>query len=344
MYNAYRESWLVDRYAATVAQAFGHRPCVDLIAGGTNGVIVAAVDAADQDCSTIHPGSRPLTRALAAGDRTTAPAPVSDDRPFPYLLTPSIPSQYLLVLLGILLVSLAAVGFSGGRPGRLRPYADLALLGAAFLLLETRGVTRFALLFGTTWLVNALVFAGVLVGVLVAVEITRRLPRPPSRVTSYALLAVSLLVTAFVPSSALLQLPVAARLVAAVAVTFAPIIAANIVFAARFAGTADATAAFGANLLGAMVVVDHAVRPRLPGVGSVQAAKAAVTRSSRPADAAASAARWRVARAAAIRPALICARSRRPSRSACSSARSLSEPGVRAKASSACSSSETAAS
>jgi hypothetical protein len=50
----------------------------------------------------------------------------------------------------------------------LRPYADPALLGAAFLLLETRGVTRFALLFGTTWLVNALVFAGVLVGVLVA--------------------------------------------------------------------------------------------------------------------------------------------------------------------------------
>ena len=59
--------------------------------------------------------------------------------------------------------------------------------------------------------------------------------------------------TAFVPSSALLQLPVPARLVAAIAVTFAPIIAANIVFAARFAGTADPTAAFGANLLGAMV-------------------------------------------------------------------------------------------
>src|SRR3954470_14618422 len=253
MYNAYRESWLVDRYVATVSQAFGHRPCVDLIAGGTNGVIVAGGDAAEQHCSTVPPRSRPLTRALAAGDRSTAPAPVSDDRPFPYLLTPSIPSQYLLVLLGILLVSAAAVGFSGGRPARLRPYADLALLGAAFLLLETRGVTRFALLFGTTWLVNALVFAGVLVGVLAAVEITRRLPRPPSRLTSYSLLAVSLAVTAFVPSSALLQLPVAARLVAAIVVTFAPIIAANIVFAARFAGTADPTAAFGANLLGAMV-------------------------------------------------------------------------------------------
>jgi hypothetical protein len=89
--------------------------------------------------------------------------------------------------------------------------------------------------------------------VLVAVEITRRLPRPPSRPASYGLLAASLVLTAVVPTASLLQLPVLARLVVAVLVTFAPILAANIVFAARFAGTEDSTAAFGANLLGAMV-------------------------------------------------------------------------------------------
>jgi hypothetical protein len=195
-----------------------------------------------------------VTSAMAAaGQPGAAPAPVGDDRPFPYLRTPSIPGRYLLVLLGILLASALAVRAAGTGTRRLRPYVDLAFLGAAFLLLETRGVTRFALLFGTTWLVNALVFAGVLVGVLLAVEITRRLPRPPSRPVAYALLAASLAVTAFVPNQTLLALPVPARLVAAVAVTFAPIIAANIVFAARFAGTPDATAAFAANLLGAMV-------------------------------------------------------------------------------------------
>ena len=51
----------------------------------------------------------------------------------------------------------------------MRPYADLFFMGAAFLLLETKNVASFALLFGTTWLVNALVFAGVLVTVLAAV-------------------------------------------------------------------------------------------------------------------------------------------------------------------------------
>ncbi len=35
-------------------------------------------------------------------------------------------------------------------------------MGAAFLLLETKSVVQFALLFGTTWFVNALVFGGIL--------------------------------------------------------------------------------------------------------------------------------------------------------------------------------------
>ena len=51
----------------------------------------------------------------------------------------------------------------------------------------------------------------------------------------------------------LLGLPVLPRLAAAVALAFAPIFCANVVFAKRFAETADATSAFGANLLGAML-------------------------------------------------------------------------------------------
>ena len=60
-------------------------------------------------------------------------------------------------------------------------YRDLFLLGAAFLLLETRSVIGFALYFGTTWFVNALVFAGVLLAVLAAVEFTHRGVRRGSR-------------------------------------------------------------------------------------------------------------------------------------------------------------------
>ena len=52
------------------------------------------------------------------------------------------------------------------RPGRCGATATCSCSVSAFLLLETKNVTGFALLFGTTWLVNAFVFAGVLLAVL----------------------------------------------------------------------------------------------------------------------------------------------------------------------------------
>jgi hypothetical protein len=95
------------------------------------------------------------------------------------------------------------------------------------------------------------VFAGVLVAVLLAVEVTRRRPTPSLPVV-YAFLGAGLLLAWAVPSSWLLSLPLPLRAVTAVTIAFLPIFAANVVFAKRFASTADPTTAFGANLLGAM--------------------------------------------------------------------------------------------
>ncbi|HUK86802.1 MAG TPA: MFS transporter, partial [Terriglobales bacterium] len=54
-----------------------------------------------------------------------------------------------------------------------------------------KNVVQFALLFGTTWFVNALVFFGILLAVLAAVEVARRLRLPPARLL-YLLLAAAL--------------------------------------------------------------------------------------------------------------------------------------------------------
>ena len=54
-------------------------------------------------------------------------------------------------------------------------------MGAAFLLLETKNVVQFALLFGTTWFVNSLVFAGILLARLGAVEVARHVRLPGRR-------------------------------------------------------------------------------------------------------------------------------------------------------------------
>jgi tRNA1(Val) A37 N6-methylase TrmN6 len=257
MYNFYRQQWLVDRLAGTLDAAFGHAPCVyEDPKRGSLAVLTAGLTPADQTCTT------PWVRAAGT------PPPASDDKPFLYLQTSSIPSLYRTALGLIILCSAVAIAAvlvanagSGGRgaAGRLRAqaaemwsYRDLFLLGAAFLLLETRSVTAFALYFGTTWFVNALVFAGVLVAVLAAVELTHRVRTPPLTVM-YPVLIGGLALSWLVPSGALLSLSVVPRAVVAIVIAFLPIFAANVIFAKRFSSTSDAPMAFGTNLLGAIV-------------------------------------------------------------------------------------------
>ena len=242
MYNLYRESWLVDRYAATLEAAFGHAPCVSKLDGEALAVITIGVSPEGVTC----PADEVWTRTSATPD------PVKDNRPFPYLRTPSIPSFYLVALALILLVSLLLVRLVGGPLSGMRSHLDLFFMGVAFLLLETKNVVQFALLFGTTWLVNALVFGGVMLSVLLAVIISRRVVIKKLLIP-YVLLGVAIVVGWLIPQSSLLSLGLPLRLLTACVLAFAPIFLANVIFAQRFRDTSDSANAFAANLIGAMV-------------------------------------------------------------------------------------------
>jgi SAM-dependent methyltransferase len=240
MYNYYREPWLIDRLGGTAADAFGHDPCIDRFAAN-QAVVTVALDPANQVCGA---STYPLPAERLA--------PATDDAPFLYYQGGGIPAIYLWTLFGILLISLIAVRALGGPFRTMRPYADLFFMGAAFLLLETKNVATFALLFGTTWLVNALVFGGVLIVVLAAVETTRRFRTPPLPVV-FALIAASLALCYVIKPDWLLALPFWPRLIVAVLLAFIPIYLANIAFSKRFSQSGDSTAAFGVNLLGAIL-------------------------------------------------------------------------------------------
>ena len=186
------------------------------------------------------------------GDRTRA-APATDDYPFPYLRD-ALDSRLLPRDDRIDPPRFAVVWFVS-RPGRLRrwfAYIDLFFMGAAFLLLETKYVVQFALLFGTTWFVNSLVFAGVLLSVLPQ-SWSHSTSRSGSRAPLYLVLLGALVVGGLVPAGWLLGLPPIPRFFVAVTLAFAPIFIANLVFTQRFKDVGSSTTAFGANLLGAMV-------------------------------------------------------------------------------------------
>jgi Spermine/spermidine synthase domain len=242
MYNYYREQWLVDRYAGTLQTVFGRPPCVDTVGKvGWFALLMVGLDRNGVACRTAwDPRSRMV------------PAPSSDDYPFPYLRTPSIPPLYLLTLALILLASLVLIRGAAGPLGEMRSYLDLFFMGAAFLLLETKNVVQFALLFGTTWFVNALVFFGILLAVLGAVEVARRVRfREPALL--YVALFGSLLLTWAIGPHMLLSLDFPLRFAGAVSLAFAPVFLANLVFAQRFRDVGSSTVAFATNLLGAMV-------------------------------------------------------------------------------------------
>ena len=249
LYNYYREPWLVAKLAAMLEAAFAHQPLIR-----TYDNVMAAL-AAGPAVAALADG-RPPGDGVDAVPATEAPAPAMarDDWPFVYLRTPFI-APYYLAALGILLawatvtVSVAA-RFSGTTLRRFSPH--FFVLGVAFLVLETRSLVSFSLLFGTTWLVNALAFFGILVSVLLAILVNARFPiaRPWPY---YVALLASLAVAWLTPPESLLFEPSWLRYAVAAALAFAPVFFANLVFTYSFRDTRTADMAFASNLLGAMV-------------------------------------------------------------------------------------------
>jgi spermidine synthase len=222
----------------------------------------------------------PATRAaLTVGDspgndqwvrfRTTRVIPPADARslatdawPFLYLQRPMIPA---LSLRGIAIMGIVGlvfvVPFVRSRPaphaaivGRVSGFGFLAsmfFLGAGFMLIETKAVVHMALLFGSTWLVNSIVFCAVLVMILVG-NLFVLAVRPRSLTPFYVGLAVALIANAAIPMDAFLGLSRGLQIAGSCLVAFAPIFFASVVFAVSFSRAADADRAFGANIAGAM--------------------------------------------------------------------------------------------
>jgi hypothetical protein len=241
-YNYYREDWLIDRLAGTLRDVYGHAPCLDSTGHfGRLALLMASASPLSLQC-----------RSIWQPTSATVPAPATDDYPFLYLQDRTIPGFYLLTLALILLAALLLVRVTAGTLRPMGRYLDLFCMGAAFLLLETKNVVQFALLFGTTWFVNSLVFLGILVAVYLAIEVARRIELGATW-RLYTALLLALAVAWVVQPDLLLRLGVVPRFLVATAVAFLPVFLANLVFAKRFRDVAASNVAFGANLLGAMV-------------------------------------------------------------------------------------------
>lgn len=173
----------------------------------------------------------------------------TDDWPFLYHQGRYIPRIYLIFSV---ILALTAVLFARGFLGELAGgHWHFFFLGAAFLLLEVQIVSRLALFFGTTWMVNSVVISGVLIMILLSNVVALRWLRPPYAALYLMLLLSILLIYVVPPDRLFLQSELGKGLVVG-GLFCLPVFFAGLIFITSFRATPRKDAAFGANLLGAI--------------------------------------------------------------------------------------------
>jgi SAM-dependent methyltransferase len=263
VYNYFRERWLVDRLANTAAVAFGAEPRVHVHeARAFLGVLMAGPRLARLSAAPPIPdrvtafGQSHAPSPARIHERDPSIEPATDDWPFLYLQNRHIPQHYIVALGIVLLVSIASVFLTlrvtdAGAGGRRWPW-QFFLLGAGFMLLETKSIIQFALLWGSTWVVASLAIASVLTMALVANFIVAR--KTITRPWLVAGVLVGLLALNYlIPIGRVTFDSRVAESLFYAALVFSPILCAGLLFGSAIAKSTALTRDYGTNLLGAMV-------------------------------------------------------------------------------------------
>jgi len=174
----------------------------------------------------------------------------SDDWPYFYQHEPGLPINVILISIAVLLT----FGWFLRQTGRAtegRLDLHFLLLGAGFMLLETQIVSRMALLFGTTWVVNSIVISGLLCLIVAANLVYERFRNFPPRL-AYAGLFASLLISFLVPTDRLFFASAVIRGLVSGVVLCLPVFFAGIIFVSSFARVHFSGSALGSNLFGSL--------------------------------------------------------------------------------------------
>ncbi len=176
----------------------------------------------------------------------------TDQWPFLYLAGRTIPKSILCVLVLFLVGAFLVLRRTVAVPLLTsRESIHLFLLGAGFLLLETKGVTELSLLFGSTWTVNAVVIAAFLcMGLLANLLI---MYRPFPQALAYSALFVLLLLSLVLPYSLFSGLSAPLKVLSASVIVGLPVFFSGMIFSRSFRGVSSPAKALGVNLFGAVV-------------------------------------------------------------------------------------------
>src|SRR5204863_7086629 len=101
----------------------------------------------------------------------------TDDWPYFYQRSPGLPTPVILISTVLVFLCVLLLRDMGTPIRSLRWH--FFFLGAGFMLLEAQIISKIALLFGTTWLVNSIVIGGLLLLIVAANILVRFVPHFP---------------------------------------------------------------------------------------------------------------------------------------------------------------------
>lgn len=253
--------FIAERMGGCLEEVFGHESLAFRVPPNPTGWGGVMFVTGDMDNVQTGLAAHPQLQSLIADWQQQFPLQLkggtriaSDDWPYIYLESPTIPTLYYL-LAGLMPVLLLYAKYRSGAQTMIgswkRSELHFALLGAAFLLLEVQNISKASVVLGNTWLVNAIVISGILCMILFANVISTRFPRIPLALVGggllgscFALYMIDLSTFAFLPY------PLKALIVGGL--TTVPLLFSGIIFARSFAATESRHRALGANLLGSI--------------------------------------------------------------------------------------------
>jgi len=249
--------WIGDRLARLLSETFGAPPLSFLVRPtesclGHGGLLLIG---GPQEALDRVQGRMTADPTLAESQLSPSPwvykaTITTDDWPYLYLERPSVPTYYLLVGMASLLLA-GVLGRRLHRPGE-PVEMSMLLLGAGFMLLEVSGVSRAALLFGTTWTVNAYVIGAILAMTLLA-NLVASLRPIVSEGWPFAGLVASLLALALIPTAWLAALPPWPRVLLGGAFVAVPVFFSGLIFVTEWSRLPRQDLALGSNILGGLL-------------------------------------------------------------------------------------------
>jgi SAM-dependent methyltransferase len=243
--------WIAGRLNALMTEVFGVQPFQfqspgsDYAAGGR---FLISCPPARAVAALADPDFRAMLMRYSRPTMEEAPI-TTDDWPYFYQRNRGLPAAVVAMSL-LLLIACVGGARSVGLGVRSIQW-EFFFLGGGFLLLEVTIISRMALLFGTTWIVNSIVIAVLLLLIVAANGVAAIAPRLRYEY-GYAGILLMIAAAYLVPIQLFLFRSFASRAIVATLFLSLPVFFAGIVFVKRFAEAGFAPEAIGSNLLGAL--------------------------------------------------------------------------------------------